>query len=179
MRKEKKKGRLAIWLALGFSLGLLALSFTWASASAGLWALVWLMLVCYFLWSSTEPFTRGLILIGGSVLIAFGGRHLIGSSTGALVLDSLQNMMLLVGSGLGGNFMAHQLLEERQAKATQALREAAEAEAAQQAASRTAIEPARHKAAPMAPSAAFLIVSVCCLVGVCNALKDSSKRRTR
>ena len=85
---------------------------------AAWWCWAWLLLFVVFLFLKIGAFEKGLIFAAGSVLIAVAGQHLAreAGQTAPVVLDMLFQTMLLVGGGIGGNFMAHALITGDYAK---------------------------------------------------------------
>lgn len=89
--------------------------------ATAVWCIAWVALSTWFLFSKQDTATRGLWFVTVSVMIAFVGRYIVGASEHELVLDSVQNVMLLIGGGVGGNFMAAGMLEADRKEAKKAL----------------------------------------------------------
>lgn len=80
---------------------------------AALWVYAWLVVWAIFVWTKWDDLTKGLVLIVGSCWVAMDGRVWVAES--APVMDGVQNMMLLIGGGVGGNFI-HGYLTKRPVK---------------------------------------------------------------
>ncbi len=82
----------------------------------GCWIVVWI----WFVNSKADLLTRGLWFIMLSVFIAVIGKGLISPKDHKDIIDMIQNIMLLVSGGVGGNFMAHYLLHMPKQTSTKA-----------------------------------------------------------
>jgi hypothetical protein len=80
---------------------------------AAIWCWIWSGLWAWFVWSKSDAFTRGLILLVGSAALAIGGRLLLKGKESDDVIDMLSQVILLIGGGVGGNFISHYLMDRK------------------------------------------------------------------
>ncbi|MDR0776033.1 MAG: hypothetical protein LBE81_05280 [Azonexus sp.] len=73
---------------------------------------VWIVIWAIFIHWKTDTLTRGLFFIVASVFIVIVGRSMLEGTEHKEVLDMLQNVILLISGGVGGNFMAAYLLDK-------------------------------------------------------------------
>lgn len=67
----------------------------------------------WFVHSKRDELDRGLVFLVGSVLIATIGKALVKSAEHPDVVEMIYQMLLLIGGGVGGNFMAYWLIEQK------------------------------------------------------------------
>lgn len=101
-----------IWFWVIFAISPFALAYKTSIIATVAWCWVWLMIWAIFMHWKTDELTRGLFFIVASVFIAIVGKSIIGSTEHAEIIDMVQNVMLLVSGGVGGNFMAAYLLKK-------------------------------------------------------------------
>lgn len=101
-----------VWFWLIFALSPIALAYFTSNTATALWCWVWLAIWAIFIHWKTDELTRGLFFIVASVFVAIIGKSMIGCNEHAEVLDMVQNVILLVSGGVGGNFMAAYLLKK-------------------------------------------------------------------
>lgn len=77
------------------------------------WLWSWIPLWAWFVHSKRDELDRGLVFLVGSALIATIGKSLIGTAEHQEVVDMIYQLLLLIGGGVGGNFMAYWLVEQR------------------------------------------------------------------
>lgn len=106
--------KLSAWFFIIFILSPLLVWYFTNIGRAALWIWAWLILWFVFINAKWDELTKGLLLIVGSCWIAVGGRTLVHEVVP--VLDALQNMMLLIGGGVGGNFIYAFLAKKQAAK---------------------------------------------------------------
>ena len=99
------------WIVFAFS-PLLLWYFTHIGAAA-VWCWAWLVVWCVFIYWKTDELTRGLVFIVASVFVAIAGKSIIGNTEHAEVIDMVQNVILLISGGVGGNFIAAYLLKDQ------------------------------------------------------------------
>jgi hypothetical protein len=80
--------------------------------STALWCWSWIGAWAIFIHWKTDELTRGLFFIVASTFIAVIGKSIIGTNEHTEVMEMVQNVMLLVSGGVGGNFMAAYLLKK-------------------------------------------------------------------
>lgn len=80
---------------------------------AALWCFVWLCLWAWFVNSKQDIFNRGLFFTVFSVLVAFAGRAILKDKEHADILEMLSQTFLIIGGGVGGNFMAQYVLAKK------------------------------------------------------------------
>jgi hypothetical protein len=90
--------------------------FGMATSLTAAWMFAWIVLFAWFTFSKADFATRGLVLIGGSILFAVIGRMLLVRRENEQVLEALSQAFLIVGGGVGGNFLAYSMLPKREAK---------------------------------------------------------------
>jgi hypothetical protein len=78
---------------------------------AAWWVWAWVVVWAIFVYAKWDDATKGLFLIGSTCLVAVIGRTMVKES--APVLDTIQQMMLLVAGGVGGNFITTYLKERK------------------------------------------------------------------
>lgn len=100
------------WFWVVFALSPLALAYFTSIDGTAIWCWAWLAVWAVFIHWKTDELTRGLVLIVASVFIAIAGKSIIGCNEYPEVIDMVQNVILLVSSGVGGNFMAAYLLKK-------------------------------------------------------------------
>jgi hypothetical protein len=83
----------------------LAVFFT-STGAASAWCGAWTLLFCWFLFSKQDHASRGLWLIVGTVAIAVIGKVLLKQYIPQDILEALSQMFMLVGGGVGGNFLS-------------------------------------------------------------------------
>lgn len=103
-----------IYLALVYYYGSIAIVF-WSMG----WSVAWVVLLHW----NADHLKRGLAFVALSVIVAFLGRIMIGSSAPPDVLDMIQNMILLVAGGVGGNFISYSLLNSENNRTKESDRE--------------------------------------------------------
>lgn len=101
------------WFWIVFLFSPLLLWYFTHIGGAALWCWAWLAVWFVFINWKTDELTRGLAFIVASVFIAITGRLMIGQTEHAAVLDAIQNVILLISGGVGGNFMAAYLLKNQ------------------------------------------------------------------
>ena len=89
---------------------LVLLYFTHITAAA-LWCWAWGVVWFVFINSKRDELTRGLGFIVASVFVAIAGKSKIGQVEHAETVEMIQNVILLISGGVGGNFMAAYLLK--------------------------------------------------------------------
>jgi hypothetical protein len=102
-----------IWFWTVFAISPLFLwGFTQISATA-VWCWTWLAVWAVFVYWKTDALTKGLVFIVASVFVAIAGKSLIGHAEQGEVIDMVQNVILLISGGVGGNFMSAYLVNEQ------------------------------------------------------------------
>jgi hypothetical protein len=79
-----------------------------------LWVYAWLTVWTIFVRAKWDDATRGLFLIIASSWVAIIGKHYLHENE--QVVDAIQNVMLLVGGGVGGNFLYAYLSKKQKAR---------------------------------------------------------------
>jgi len=103
-------------LLLLFALSPIALLYFGSLNATALWCWAWLALFAWFTLSNSDLDTRGLVLIIGSVFIAIAGNSLLAGKENSDILEMLSQAFLVTGGGVGGNFLAHAMLEKQNAR---------------------------------------------------------------
>ena len=101
-----------IWFWLIFATSPLALVYFTSINATALWCWAWLVIWAIFVHWKTDELTRGLFFIAASVFVAIIGKSMIEAKGHAEVINMVQNVILLVSGGVGGNFMAAYLLKK-------------------------------------------------------------------
>ena len=85
-------------------------------SKAGVWVVVWLLVFgTFLLWRVSDLATRGWVFLLSSAVIGVGGKALVGASVPAWLSESILQVMLLVGGGVGAALMADWLMREEEA----------------------------------------------------------------
>ncbi|EPE2070191.1 hypothetical protein ACSG3M_004128 [Vibrio vulnificus] len=82
--------------------------------TVALWIYLWMPAFLYLvLAKSHSPFIRGLVLIGWTVFISMIGTDFLIKSNPELksTIQTIIGMLGMIAGGVGGNFMAHELIQ--------------------------------------------------------------------
>lgn len=99
------------WFWIVFLLSPLILLYYTSINATAIWVWIWGVVWFYFVNSKADELTRGLIFIVASVFVAVVGKTMIGHTEQPETIEMVQNVMLLIGGGVGGNFMAAYMLK--------------------------------------------------------------------
>lgn len=100
------------WFWLIFAISPIFLWYFTSQCATALWCWAWLVVWAVFIHSKADELTRGMAFIVASVFVVFAGKYFLGKTEHAEIIELVQNTMLLVAGGVGGNFMAAYLLRQ-------------------------------------------------------------------
>jgi len=115
MNLFNKHSRSLTLLAILVALSPLGLTHYFKLPAAGLWMWLWIVVWFWFVNSRMGLMERGLWLVASTALIAVYGRFYLMEHelANSVILDSMSQVMLLIGGGVGGNFIAHDLMHDK------------------------------------------------------------------
>lgn len=111
---SKKNWRLGAWFFLLLILSPLLVVYLSGIGWTALWVYSWLFVWAIFVFTKWDEATKGMFLITASSWVAIIGKHYLPENES--VVEALQNVMLLVGGGVGGNFIYAYLSKKQELK---------------------------------------------------------------
>ncbi len=109
--KLRSNLRVAAWILLVLVLSPLLAWYLSGIGWTALWVYAWLVVWAFFINSKWDDATKGMFLIVMSSWVAVIGKTYLPEN--ASVVEAVQNVMILISGGVGGNFIYAYLAEKK------------------------------------------------------------------